>query len=216
MLPVLIVSADGNIDSFVDSYIKEHSIATAHVLDVMPEKGFLVEHSREVRDFVSQISSAHHSLVIMRSFDTATSNIQNSLLKTLEEGSEKVHFIIVVSDQSRLLPTILSRIGSPQQLEEKTSTRDVLSMYSCILGSMTYPQWLSATSKIAKTDALPFLDEVILHVERSLQTDSTALSKKAEALHQLLPVRKGLRDNNMYYEYALDAAGYILDDHGLL
>jgi hypothetical protein len=81
---------------------------------------------------------------------------------------------------------------------------------------MTYPQWLSATSKIAKTDALPFLDEVILHVERSLQTDSTALSKKAEALHQLLPVRKGLRDNNMYYEYALDAAGYILDDHGLL
>lgn len=216
MLPVLIVSTDGNIDSFIASYKKEHGILSAHVLDIHPEKGFLVEHSVEVRQFVSQLTSAHQYMVIMRRFDTAATPIQNSLLKTLEDGSEKAHFIIVVTDQSRLLPTIMSRMGSPILLHGASQSTDMFHTYNCSLGTMTYPQWLSMTSKISKSDALPFLDAVIISIEKSLSQDSKLLSNKAEALHQLLPIRKGLRDNNMYYEYALDAAGSILENQGLL
>ncbi len=216
MLPVLIVSPDGTIDRFIDSYLKENAIASSRVLDVTPEKGFLVEHSIEVRDFVSHVSSTDTSMVIMRKFDTATPDIQNSLLKTLEEGSEKVHFLLVVSDQSRLLPTIISRIGVPQYSINQKSSPVLLKTYQYTPATSSYPQWLSMTAKISKADALPFLDEIILNLEASLHTDAQALDKKTDALHKLLPVRKGLRDNHMYYEYALDAAGYILDEHGLL
>ncbi|MBP9797562.1 hypothetical protein KBC70_00250 [Candidatus Woesebacteria bacterium] len=215
MLPVLIVSTDGIIDDFLTSYKKEHDIKNAYVLDVSPEKGFLVEHSLEVRNFVSETTSMHPYMVIMRKFDTAASNIQNSLLKTIEEDSEKVHFILVVSDQSRLLPTILSRVGQAvQTISPKEITGDLLQTYNCSLGTMTYPEWLSMTAKISKSDAVAFLDEVIIELEKRLTSKEG--SEISAALHELIFVRKGLRDNNMYYEYALDAAGHILDSHNLL
>lgn len=214
MLPVLIVSTDGTIDDFLTSYKKEHSIKNAYVLDVVPEKGFLVDNSIEVRNFVSETTSKHPCMVIMRKFDTAASNIQNSLLKTIEEDSDKVHFILVVSDQSRLLPTILSRVGQAIQITPPPLTGDLLQTYNCTLGTMTYPQWLSMTAKISKTDAVAFLDEVIDSLEKKLNSEKG--SQISAALHELIFVRKGLRDNNMYYEYALDAAGHILDSHNLL
>lgn len=214
MLPVLIVSTNGTIDDFLTAYKKQHTIKNAYVLDVAPEKGFLVEHSLEVRNFVSETTSKHPYMVIMRKFDTAASNIQNSLLKTIEEDSEKVHFILVVSDESRLLPTILSRVGHAVHIEVSSAEGDLLQTYNCSLGSMTYPQWLSMTAKISKTDAVAFLDDIIMALEKKLSSEKG--SSMSAALHELIMVRKGLRDNNMYYEYALDAAGHILDSHNLL
>ena len=79
---------------------------------------------------------------------------------------------------------------------------------------MTYPEWLSMTAKISKSDALAFLDEVIVNLEKRLTSEEVL--EISAALHELIFVRKGLRDNNMYYEYALDAAGHILDSHNLL
>lgn len=215
MLPVLIVSTDGNIDDFLTAYKTKHLIQNAYVLDVVPEKGFLVEHSEEVRNFVSETTAKHPFMVVMRKFDTAASNIQNSLLKTIEEDSEKVHFILVVSDQSRLLPTILSRVGQPMQIEPSLQRKgDLLQTYACSLGSMTYPQWLSMTAKISKTDAVDFIDEVMTELDKKLNTEKA--SDVSAAMHELIMIRKGLRDNNMYFEYALDAVGHILDSYNLL
>lgn len=216
MLPVLIVSQDGDIDAYIDSYKKDHKIHAAHVLDISPEKGFLVEHSAEVRNFVSRAPSTEAHMVIMRKFDTAKTDIQNALLKTLEEDSSKVHFMIVVSDESRLLPTIMSRVAQAIEPAQTKIGSKILETYSCDPQNMTYPQWISMTSKISKSDALVFLDELIVFLELTMTGSQVKAPDLSTALHELIMVRKGLRDNNMYYEYALDAAGHILSTQGIL
>lgn len=216
MLPVLIISQDGDIDTYLDSYKNEHGIHPAHVLDINPEKGFLVEHSAEVRECVSRMSSMENHLVIMRKFDTAKPDIQNALLKTLEEDSAKVHFILVVTDESRLLPTITSRIAHPVQVAQLGWKTHLLETYKCVPHDMTFPQWISMTSQISKADALPFLDELIGFLEVSMSDSPEKALNISTALHELIMIRKGLRDNNMYYEYVLDAVGYTFDAHGLL
>ena len=47
--------------------------------------------------------------IIIRSAELLSADAANAFLKNLEEPKEKVHFVLVTDEPSRLLPTVLSR-----------------------------------------------------------------------------------------------------------
>ena len=67
-----------------------------------------IEQVREliVRLAVKQVAEQY---AVIRPAETLGEEAANALLKTLEEPKEKVHFVLVTSEPSRLLPTVLSR-----------------------------------------------------------------------------------------------------------
>ena len=65
----------------------------------------------QVRDVMSKLSlrQNHDQYIIIRPADLLNEEAEAALLKNLEEPKDKIHFILVTSEPSRLLPTILSR-----------------------------------------------------------------------------------------------------------
>lgn len=65
----------------------------------------------QVREMIRRlmIRQTSEQFVIVRPADKMGPDAANALLKNLEEPGEKVHFVLITSEPSRLLPTILSR-----------------------------------------------------------------------------------------------------------
>ena len=65
----------------------------------------------QVRDVISLLSVKQLSdvFVLVRPADAMGEEAANAFLKNLEEPKNKVHFVLVTSNPSRLLPTVLSR-----------------------------------------------------------------------------------------------------------
>ena len=65
----------------------------------------------QVKDLISRLSmrQVKEQYIIIRSAELLSADAANVFLKNLEEPKEKVHFVLVTDEPSRLLPTVLSR-----------------------------------------------------------------------------------------------------------
>ncbi|MBQ1540264.1 hypothetical protein IIZ72_01740 [Candidatus Saccharibacteria bacterium] len=65
----------------------------------------------QVKDLISRLSmrQVKEQYIIIRSAELLSADAANAFLKNLEEPKEKVHFVLVTDEPSRLLPTVLSR-----------------------------------------------------------------------------------------------------------
>lgn len=65
----------------------------------------------QVKKLISRLSmrQVNEQYIIIRPADLMSEEAANAFLKNLEEPNEKVHFILVTDEPSKLLPTILSR-----------------------------------------------------------------------------------------------------------
>ncbi len=99
-------------------------------LELKPEKTAIT--IEQVRELIRRLSvkQTKDIFVLVRPAETLALEAANAFLKTLEEPSEKVHFVLVTSALSSLLPTILSRneiyflrrkldFGGPIEADEK-------------------------------------------------------------------------------------------------
>lgn len=68
-----------------------------------------IEQVRGVLDYISLRSQLAHRFVIIDQAEKLTAQAANALLKSIEEPPEGVHFILITSNLSMLLPTIRSR-----------------------------------------------------------------------------------------------------------
>lgn len=68
-----------------------------------------IEQVRDVLDYLSLRSQLRHRFVIIDQAEKLTPQAANALLKSIEEPPEGVHFILITSNLSTLLPTIRSR-----------------------------------------------------------------------------------------------------------
>lgn len=93
---------------FVLPDIKDINIENALVIEPDDKTVITVEQVRGVIGSVSnrQITDRY---IIIRPADKLSEVAANAFLKNLEEPNEKVHYILVTSNFSKLLPTILSR-----------------------------------------------------------------------------------------------------------
>ena len=73
------------------------------------DKGFVVANATEILDDVYKLAYNNKKVYIINNIDLATLPAQNKLLKILEEPPKNVFFILNSTNQSSVLPTILSR-----------------------------------------------------------------------------------------------------------
>ena len=84
------------------------NIPQAMVLQPEEKSTITIEQVREVirRLNVRQTSEQY---IVIRPAELLNPEAANALLKSLEEPGEKVHFVLITDEPSRILPTILSR-----------------------------------------------------------------------------------------------------------
>lgn len=68
-----------------------------------------IEQIREVLDFLSLSSAGKNRVIIIDQAQALNPQASNALLKTLEEPTENIFFILIASDVRLLMPTIRSR-----------------------------------------------------------------------------------------------------------
>lgn len=129
---------------------------------------------------------------------------QQALLKTLEEPSSNVHFLLFVENPDLLLPTLLSRaivVRKGESVAGKNSHPDFLKI--SLVERFEYIEKLSKKYKKEKPDvfrssALSIFDNVILNLNKDLMVDGKVVGEKildkGARLEKVLELRKYLGD----------------------
>lgn len=86
----------------------EINLKNAQILQPESKASITIE---QVQKLIKELITTQKTdrFVAIRPAELLTEPAANAILKTLEEPQEKVHFLLITSEPSRLLPTILSR-----------------------------------------------------------------------------------------------------------
>lgn len=191
MIPQIVI-VSRNEDGEIDSLKRAESlhIQPSHVLVIRPEKDELTVDQVHALQKDIQVSFSHLFLVIIYGLDLSSSEVQNSLLKSLEEEAERIQFIIYVSNLERIIPTILSRC-TVTKLPNIPELIDQSSPHTHILDYFSYAN-NSETTK----------EQSVERIDRAL---SLFPIQNVQTLRTILGVRKLILDNNMNSSLALDS-----------
>lgn len=205
VVPILLVSRDKRqTNKFVRDYIKEHSFDAARVIKVEPEKTVIsIDQIRNIKSMLTRVESKKRMIVVY-AFETARPETQNAFLKTLEEKTAMTQFIVVVADQSQMLPTIVSRCRVVR-LASKVKPKDDLAFDF----SSPLPKLLGEFSDIKKAKAVKLCDDLLWYFKHELQQSSGMSSKKngaatAAILKEVLTTRNLILRNNLNPQMAID------------
>lgn len=197
---IITIFDEKNGEDIIQVFIKEHKIDISHVLVLRPEKDELtIDQIRQMQKDI-HVSFSKEVLVVLHNLDNSGSEVQNSLLKILEEQSERIHFVLLVKDAARLLPTIVSRCtlitdkNFPLSKDKKMIT-DPLEYFSF------------------KTNSDTTRDGATIKIDQFL--DSGAI-RSGKNLRYILTIRKILIENNMNPILALDSILLFLSKTGTM
>lgn len=191
MIPkIIIIHDEREGEKAIQHIITENRISPSHVLILKPDKEELhIDQVRQMQKDV-QVSFSKQLLVVLYSLDDSGVEVQNSLLKILEEESHRLLFILLVKTVSRLLPTIISRCSIMPHAA-------LLSINPEVKGIANFAEFFSfqKNSESTKDDALAKIDTFLL---------SHAVKSRTQ-LRFLLTHRNLILDNNMNPILALDS-----------
>ncbi|MBR2640903.1 hypothetical protein IKD49_00370 [Candidatus Saccharibacteria bacterium] len=86
------------------------SVDIKNAIILKPEQKSVIT-VEQIRDVLKTVSNKqiHDQFIIIRPADLMSDVAANAILKNLEEPVEKIHFLLITENVSRLLPTVLSR-----------------------------------------------------------------------------------------------------------
>lgn len=123
MIPRLLVATElSEFETVIQKYLDEHNNMHNSVFKIFPEEGkrITIEQIRQLKKEL--LISSTKRLIIIYDFQTAKTEAQNALLKTLEDQTDNNQFILCTNHLGGVLPTIVSRchveILSPTASEE--------------------------------------------------------------------------------------------------
>lgn len=189
MIPKIITISEGDtINEIIVHFAKLAGIAPSHTIVVLPEKEELtVDQIHNLRKDL-QVTFSKKVLVVLVGVDNSSNEVQNSLLKFLEEDSMRIDFLILVLNPIRLVSTILSRSTLLESFN-KVRKQPIIDNDSSLIFSF------QNNSDISKEEAVERIDTYI-------QSSSMRNNKM---LSHLLTMRKLIIDNNMNPVLALDS-----------
>lgn len=190
MIPKIVTINEGDkIDEIISDFAIQQGIEPSHRIVVRPEKEELTVDQIHLLQKDIQVVFSKKVLVVLLGVDYSSNEVQNSLLKCLEEDSDRILFLFLINNPARLLSTILSRcmMVEPRPVLRKHAS---LEKYSDIFS-------FQKNSEVSKEGAIEKID-------RYIQLSSL---KNHRILHHVLQIRKLIIDNNMNPVLALD---YIL------
>ena len=205
MIPLLFCSRDASeTDQFIARVCEKRSIPTHAVFHMQGEKSAIViDQVRELQRFL-KTKSGDTRLIVLHDLDTASAEVQNALLKTLEEKSAAVHFIITARSLEGILPTIRSRSTAVYgKAVSETSTPEFEDLITDLLSSvdasiLAHPK----LARISKEQADLFFSELLGALRAKMRDGSYHLSPAARLT---LEQKQLLMRNNLNPQLAVDA-----------
>jgi DNA polymerase III gamma/tau subunit len=206
MLPIILVSQNAKSqEKFIEEFILKNQILSYYVYFIEPVKDEVtIDQVRLIKKEII-MSIKNKRLFVIRDFDNASSEVQNAMLKTLEENNEINLFILLVTNIAKILPTIRSRsntlvldkklsIKNPKftELLEKTQNHDI-----------TVARLLSDKSVdgMTKEEGLKFFDELILYFRQKLRKGNLA---EIKILKKAMDLKSLLQNNNLNPQLTID------------
>ncbi|MCX6731187.1 MAG: hypothetical protein NTZ55_05045 [Candidatus Roizmanbacteria bacterium] len=187
MIPqILTITDEAQIETTISQFAHTYGIPSAQIMVIRPEKDEITVDQIHLVQKDIQFSFKEKVLVAILALDVSSIEVQNSLLKCLEEDSERIQFLFLVHNATRLLPTILSRCTIVQHIEPPHADKPV-TLYEELFSYKN-------NSDNTKEDAVAKIDS---YIEYSDLKDSAILNK-------LLNIRKLIIDNNVNPILALD------------
>lgn len=105
---IVITKEIGSADIIAD-YARQFSVSSSYIETISPEKEELtVEQIRDLHQMTS-LATTKPTLIAIMALDKSSAEVQNMLLKTLEELSDRYIFLLFVESVERLAATIRSR-----------------------------------------------------------------------------------------------------------
>lgn len=221
MQTILLSGTDGKKkESYIAKLLQEHGVQPVDItlVDFFEDKKGTKKQSigvSEIREFQKKVNlrpiKSDSKLVIFRNADSLTHAAQNALLKTLEEPPNHTIIILLATDTSAFLPTILSRcflVSFEKQKEEK-QTIQPLSQFSSIGGLLFTAQEKGKDKKAALqflTEQIHFLHNLFIHSEKP---DNTLVVK----LTHLQKTYTLIKTTNVNPHIALETALLELHAH---
>lgn len=207
MTPIILLTKHPeNIESFVDDFIRKHSIPTHNIYRIRPAKTELT--IDQVRDIKREIITVPSGLRLFVLYNAENANIeaQNALLKTLEEKTSDNQFILCTDNLERLLPTIRSRStaipldgAEARTLGLRNESESFIRRFESTAGM----QFLGDDYivGITREDALVLVDEIIVHYHDTFKRTKAPL---IPLIKRALQTKELLQNNNLNPQLAVD------------
>lgn len=212
MIPLLLISNDEKlVEKYVQELQKNLSIPHAYVFTIRKDGAQLkVDQIREMHTLIRPLSSSA-TIVKLFDFETAKPDVQNMLLKTLEESPPLSQFILAVQDESAVLPTIVSR-SKVVRLQKKVAKernfelkKDIGSLFIDFDGMQKNP-----------SKAISLCDELLGFFQKNLR--NAYINKRSTAsilsiIDEILTTRTLLLKNNINPQLAIDHLMVFIHSH---
>lgn len=205
MYPTILFSSDPKIvENYIKDVIKQNTFNPSYLYKIEPkEKAIIIEQIRDLNSIL-QIKSPSKRLICMYSFDTATLEAQNAMLKILEEKTANNQFILEVHDLQKIVPTILSRCKVVDLFVEDTEVDNELS--ALIEKSVENPSMnLLGNAHFqpgTREEAVDLFKKIIIVLQRKIKSGDIRASQLAKKAFDI--VHK-LESNNLNHQLAVDS-----------
>lgn len=199
MIPLILISkSKKETDNYLKEFIKKQQYLKTYIFNIFPVNNeILISQIREIRKEIN-VASTFSRLFIVHNFDQANVEAQNALLKTLEEQTDKNHFVFLVENEHQILATVRSR-SKIIKLDRKTAgdMKEVSWINRLLLkveSSNDY-RFLSDPdlSEISKDEAINFL-HILIEIYRKKLPDQP---KSALIIKKILQLKTLLESNNI-------------------
>lgn len=187
-----------------DKYVKDNFLGKSVLFFEMSPaaKKYSIAEVKQVLSEV-KIYNPQKRIFYFPSFDDASLEAQNAMLKILEEPPNQVLFILTSSSVSRLLPTIVSRtkvikLGeSPKPtIDEKVSSALRLFILKKGLGFLDFEIFSCKTA----AEAIALSDQMALFFRQNILTDKNS----PLIIKEILRLRGLLENNNITPQMTID------------
>ncbi len=200
MIPILLIS---RIHKEKNAYLKKISQDNKLIIEIKPEgKEFSI---KEVKNIIKETNIFHKEIRVyfLDNFHVSSLEAQNAFLKILEEPPKNTLFILSADNESKLIPTIVSRtkivfLSAKNQILSDQSLKE---SFHKLLQDKNY-KFLSDKrfAPADKKDVPSILEQAVLFFRDRLNFD-----KKAPAIiKEVLKSKSLLENNNLNPQLTLD------------
>ena len=203
MLPILLVYKDQNkIKKYVKNVQEMENIKDENVFRIEPEKKqFSINQIKEIKKSIIY-NIVEPRLYLLINFDKSSFEAQNAFLKTLEEHSTNVFFVLTATQYYNLAPTLISRskilfdtqatVKSNEQIELKID--ELINNNNLgILGDKLF-------QAKGKKNPVELLDNILIYFRNRLEKDH----KATDVLREILNYRSYILYNSVDAQNAID------------
>ncbi|PIY72261.1 hypothetical protein COY87_01970 [Candidatus Roizmanbacteria bacterium CG_4_10_14_0_8_um_filter_33_9] len=204
MLPIILCSqTKEDTENYLNAFIRKHLINSTHIYRFIPEKTELT--IEEVKSILKLFTIRFPSdrLFIFYRFESTSWEVQNMLLKVLEEKKDLNHIVLITSNLYSLLPTIRSRAKVVSVKITNTVANHVNEIPPLldflIENKKRNPLCHDQLANIKKEDVLKYINEFIYYFANKLRHSGTTSDCPESTDPGVIP-QSGIPQDDIYPE----------------